>query len=108
MEKRDFPVFPRCAFAIAVVCMAGFIFWGIELIKEYIDMSAGVHAGHEWLPFYFGVFMLIPGGVIGAISSAFCGFKTTIRWVKIVSFIMLAVFLATCLPQIILVLRIMI
>ena len=104
MEKRN-PVFPRCAFTIAVICMVGIIIWGIELIKEYMEMSAGVHAGHEWLPFYFGVFMLVPGGVVGAISSAFCGFKTTIRWVKIVSFIMLAIFVTTCLPQIILVLR---
>lgn len=100
MEKRPYPVFPRVAFTISVVCMIGIALWGIELIKEYIDMSAGVHAGHEWLPFYFGVFMLIPGGVIGAISSAFCGIKTTITWVKVVSFIMLAIFLAVSLPQI--------
>ena len=105
MEKRPYPVFPRVAFTISVVCMIGIALWGIELIKVYISMSTGVHAGHEWLPFYIGIFLLMPVGILGAISSAFCGIKTTIKWVKIVSFIMLAVFLAVSLPQIIYLLR---
>lgn len=100
MEKRPFPVFPRVAFAISVCCMIGVAIWFIELVHGYIDMSGEVHAGHEWLPLYFWAFMIAPVGVVGAISSAFCGIKATITWVKVVSFIMLAIFLAVSLPQI--------
>ena len=106
MKKTDHPVFPGVSFAISVFCMLYIILLGLTLLDDYITMSAEVHACHEWLPLYFGASMLVQGVIIGSISSAFCGYKTSITWVKVVSFIMLAVFLAVCLPQIMYIIRI--
>ena len=100
MEKRDFPVFPRCAFAIAVACMAGIVLLTIDAVVSYAQMPEGA-SGVDYLGFLMYPILCMPMAIIGAVSSAFCGIKTTITWVKIVSFIMLAVFLAIVLPWLI-------
>ena len=101
MEKRPYPVFPRISFVLSVLSMIGIVDLTVNAVKSYIELSSRNASGHEWLgfaiyPVFYGFISLA-----GTISSAFCGIKTTITWVKIVSFIMLAVFLAIVLPWLI-------
>ena len=92
MEKRPYPVFPRISFVLSVLSMIGIVDLTVNAVKSYIELSSRNASGHEWLgfaiyPVFYGLFSLV-----GTISSAFCGIKTTITWVKIVSFVMLSVF----------------
>ena len=92
MEKRPYPVFPRISFVLSVLSMIGIVDLTVNAVKSYIELSSRNASGHEWLgfaiyPVFYGFISLV-----GTISSAFCGIKTTITWVKIVSFIMLGIF----------------
>ena len=100
MEKRDFPVFPRIAFIFSILSMAGIVLLIIDAVVSYAQMPEWA-SGVDYLGFLMYPVLCMPMAIIGAISSAFCGIKTTITWVKIVSFIMLAVFLAIALPWLI-------
>lgn len=91
MEKRPYPVFPRVAFTISVVCMIGIVYLAIDAVVAYVQMPEWA-SGVDYLGFFMYPVLCMPKATIGAISSAFCGIKTTITWVKIVSFVMLSVF----------------
>ena len=100
MEKRPYPVFPRIAFLFSVLSMIGIVYLAIDAVVKYAQMPEWA-SGVDYLGFFMYPVLCMPMAIIGAISSAFCGIKSTITWVKIVSFIMLAVFLAIVLPWLI-------
>lgn len=97
MEKRPYPVFPRIAFLFSILSMVGIVYLTIDAVVAYAQMPEWA-SGIDYLGFLMYPILCMPMAVIGAISSAFCGIKTTITWVKIVSFVMLAIFLAIALP----------
>lgn len=92
MEKRPYPVFSRIAFLFSVLSMIHIVVLTVDAVKEYIELASRNASGHEWLG--FAIYSVLYGftALFGSISSAFCGIKTTITWVKIVSFIMLGIF----------------
>ena len=92
MEKRPYSVFPMIAFLFSVLSMIHIVVLTVDAVKEYIELSSRNASGHEWLG--FAIYPVLYGftALFGSISSAFCGIKTTITWVKIVSFIMLGIF----------------
>lgn len=100
MEKRPFPVFPRIAFLFSVLSMVGIVHLVIDAVIGYAQMPEGA-SGADYLGFLIYPILCIPMAIIGAASSAFCGIKTTITWVKIVSFVMLVIFVAIALPWLI-------
>ena len=116
MEQRDYRVFPKILFTISVLTMLiVFVPAAIKIIAYEAwqfftvpdapiapDVQTGNIFGHV-----LGNIILIFGAsnalytlyaIMGAITSCFCGIKTTITWVKVVSFIMLGFFAFVLLP----------
>ena len=91
MEKRPYPVFPRIAFLFSVLSLVGILHLGIDAVISYANMPEGA-SGVDYLGFLMYPVLCMPMDIVGVVSSAFCGIKTTITWVKIVSFIMLGIF----------------
>ena len=104
MKKSDYPVFPGVSFAISVFFMACIFFLAVEAVIGYIQMPEYA-SGADYLGFFIYPVLCVPMAWLGTISSAFCGIKTTIIWVKIVSFVLLAIYLAIWLPPTIYVIR---
>ena len=84
--------FPYISFTITVLCLIGIVDLAVDAVKSYIELSSRNASGHEWLG--FGIYPVFCGlsSIIGAISSCFCGIKAKITWVKVVSFVMLYIF----------------
>ena len=90
--------FPYISFAISILAMLGLIMLTIVEIVGYIELSATAQSGAEMAPLV--VFLLYYPfiAVPGAVSSCYCGIKATIKWVKVVSFIILAACLIVLFP----------
>lgn len=95
MEKRRFPYI---SFAISILAMLGLIMLTILEIGGYIEMSATAQSGAEMAPLVVFLLYFPVIAIPGAISSCYCGIKAKITWVKVVSFIILAVCLIVLFP----------
>ena len=89
MEKRRFPYI---SFTISILSMIYMVALAIEALSAYIELLSRNASGHEYLglaayPLFYGF-----AALIGIISSSFCGIVTTVTWVKVISFIMLFIF----------------
>lgn len=89
MEKRKFPYI---LFALSILCMVAVVVLIADMVNEYVSLSSRQTEGLDW--FLFGITMVfcVPAAAVGGISSCFCGIKTSIIWVKVVSYIMLLFF----------------
>ena len=118
MEEHDYRVFPKISFAITVFAILMILVptiidiidygaWQFFTVLVTTDAQTGNILGRVlwdilWIfgasnslyPFY---------AVLGAITSCFCGIKTTITWVKVVSFIMLGFFAIVLLPVLVII-----
>ena len=95
MEKRKIPYI---SFAISILAMLGLIMLTIVEIVGYIELSATAKSGAEMAPVVVMLVYYPMIAVPGAISACYCGIKVTITWVKVVSFIILAVCLIVLFP----------
>ena len=89
MEKRKIPYI---SFTISILSMIYMVALAIEAFSAYIELKSRHASGHEYLglaayPLFYGV-----AALIGIITTSFCGIMTNVTWVKVVSFIMLFVF----------------
>lgn len=89
MEKRKFPYI---SFSISFLSMIVVMVVTVLAVRSYIELSSRNASGHEWIGFVFYPVLCGFPALIGTISSAFCGIKSMITWVKVISFIMLYVF----------------
>lgn len=102
MEKSNFPLIP---FAISILAMLGLIVLTVVEIVGYIELSAVAQSGAEMAPVVVFLLYFPIVAIPGAISSCYCGIKAKIIWVKVVSFIMLAVCLVILFPFVAFLLR---
>lgn len=86
MEKRKVPVI---WLTLSVLCMFAIVVLIVDMVNSYIDLSSRPTDGIDWLLFGITMLFCVPAAIIGGISSCFCGIKTSVIWVKVVSFIML-------------------
>ena len=86
MKKRKFPVI---SLTLSILSMLAVVVLIVDMVNSYIDLSSRPTSGSDW--FLFGITMVfcVPAAVFGGVSSCFCGIKTSVIWVKVVSFIML-------------------
>lgn len=95
MEKRKFPYI---SFGVSILAMLGLIGVTIFEIVGYIELSAVAQSGAEMAPLVVFLLYFPIIAIPGAISSCYCGIKAKIIWVKVVSFIILAVCLIVLFP----------
>lgn len=95
MENRKFPYI---SFAVSLLAMLGLGLLTIIAILMYIELSATARSGAETLPFFVFLFYYPFVALPGAIFSCYCGIRAKITWVKVVSFIMLAICLVILFP----------
>ncbi|MBE6921489.1 MAG: hypothetical protein E7468_08040 [Ruminococcaceae bacterium] len=95
MEKRKFPYI---SFGVSILAMLGLIVLTVVEIVGYIELSAVAQSGAEMAPVVVFLLYFPIVAIPGAISSCYCGIKAKIIWVKVVSFIILAVCLVILFP----------
>lgn len=89
MEKREFPVI---SLTLSILSMLVVVVLIVDMVNSYIDLSSRPTSGIDWLLFGITMVFCVPAAIIGGISSCSCGIKTSVVWVKVVSFIMLFCF----------------
>ena len=105
MKKTEFPVFPHISFTLAVSSLVGIVLLLIDAVINYIQMPEW-SSGIDYLGFLGYALFAMPLVFIGAVCACFCGIKATITWVKVVSFIMFAIFMTPILMALIWIIRV--
>ena len=87
MKKRKFPVI---SLTLSILSMLAVVVLIVDMVNEYVLLSSRQTEGLDW--FLFGMVTAVfgvPFTILGGVSSCLCGIKSSIIWVKVISFIML-------------------